>query len=60
MQWQGIHTISVLMSFPDLSILTQSRSKIDSFRRGSSLNDLYRMASKQSRRANMAKSSASR
>lgn len=52
--------MSVVMSFPDLSILTQSLNRIDSFRRGSSLKDLYRIASKQSKRANMAKSNASR
>lgn len=54
------HTISVVISFPDLSILTQSLRMIESFRRGSSLKDLYRIASKESRRANMAKSRASR
>lgn len=58
--FEGALTKSVLINLPDLSILTQTLNKAARFRRGSSSNDLYKIASKQSNRANIAKSSESR
>ena len=55
-----IRTMSRVISLPERNMLTHKRRRPASFLRGRSSKLLYSMASKLSRRANMAKRSASR
>ena len=55
-----VHTMSVWISIPILSILTHNRMRVESRRLGSSSNVVYRIGSKLPNLANMAKRTESK